>query len=126
MKSFFRSLLAFVAAIAVTSVLSYGTDAILVAAGLMTNAALPSSVAVVSLIILYRTLYNVAGAFVLAKLAPSHPMRHALVLGVLGIIGTLSAMVAMPDAGPAYYPIALAILTLPSVWLGVKLAAPRR
>lgn len=122
MKNVFRSILAFLAAIFITFVLSYATDAVLVATGLMTTKALPESVAVVTLIIVYRTMYNTLGAYILAKLAPNHPMRHGLVLGALGIFGSLSVMFAQPDYGPAYYPIILSILILPSVWLGVKLA----
>ncbi|HSX00584.1 MAG TPA: hypothetical protein VLH38_06135 [Patescibacteria group bacterium] len=121
MKTISRSILAFLAAVAVTFALSYGTDAILVAANLMKSNALPDSVAIVALIIAYRTVYNVLGAYIVAKLAPKRPMLHAMVLGVFGIIGALSAMAAQPDYSPAYYPVILALLILPSVWLGVKL-----
>jgi hypothetical protein len=122
MKTVFRSILAFLAAIVVTFVLSYGTDAILIAANLMESDALPDSVAVVMLIVAYRTAYNVLGAYILAKLAPTRPMLHGVILGVFGIIGSLSVMIAQPDYGPAYYPILLSLLILPSVWAGVKLA----
>ena len=122
MKKIIRSILAFVAAIAVTFALSYGTDAILIATGMMKGDTLPDSVAVVMLIIAYRTAYNVLGAYILAKLAPVRPMLHAMILGALGIVGSLSAMFAMPDYRTAYYPIVLSLLVLPSVWIGAKLA----
>ena len=122
MKTVPRSILAFLAAIAVTFALSYGTDAILIATNLMESDALPDSVAIVTLIITYRTVYNVLGAYILAKLAPKRPMLHVMILGVFGIIGSLSAMFAMPDYSAAYYPIILSLLVLPSVWAGAKLA----
>lgn len=122
MKTVFRSILAFLVAIAATFALSYATDAVLVAAGLMKNDALPDSVAIVALIIAYRTAYSVLGSYIVAKLAPKRPMLHAMILGVLGIVGSISAMVSMPNAAPAYYPIVLSLLALPSVWVGVKLA----
>lgn len=121
-KTISRSILAFVAAIAATFTLSYATDAALVAAGVMDSNALPDSVAIVALIIAYRSAYNVLGAYIVAKLAPKRPMTHAMVLAVLGIIGSLSAMAALSDSSQYYYPIILSILVLPSTWLGVKLA----
>ena len=121
MKKVLRSILAFLAAIASTFVLSYGTDAILIATNLMESDALPDSVAIVALIIAYRTAYNVLGAYILAKLAPARPMLHVMILGVFGVLGSLSAMAAMPEGGFAY-PIILALLVLPSVWVGAKLA----
>jgi hypothetical protein len=122
MRTIGRSILAFVAAIAATFILSYATDAILVATDLMESGSLPDSVAVVMLIIAYRTAYNVLGAFIVAKLAPKRPMAHAMVLAVLGILGSLGAMAAVSESGQYYYPIILALLVLPSTWLGAKLA----
>lgn len=92
----------------------------------MKSGALPDSKAVVTLIIAYRTIYNALGAYIVARLAPKRPMLHAVILGGLGIIGILSTMAAQPNAGPAYYPIALSILVIPSVWIGVKAAERHR
>jgi hypothetical protein len=66
----------------------------------------------------YRTLAGVAGGFVAAALAPGRAMTHALVLGLIGLgLSTLGA-VAMWGIGPAWYPIALAVIALPAAWLG--------
>ena len=72
----------------------------------------------------YRTVYNVGGGYVTAMLAPSRPMTHATILGSIGLaMSTVAVFVTMPmDLGPAWYPIALAVLAFPSVWLGGKLA----
>jgi hypothetical protein len=126
MKTVPRSLLAFLVAIAVTFALSYGTDAILVATNLMDGKTLPDSKLIVAVIIAYRTTYNVLGAYILAKLTPKRPMLHGVILGILGIIGGLSVMFSQPDYGPAYYTILLSLLTLPSIWVGVKLAERRK
>lgn len=117
-----RSLLAFVAAIAVASILSYGTDALLVAAGIMEANIATNSVGIIVLVVIYRTIYSVAGAFVLAKLAPSRPMTHAIALGVFGALGSLAAGFSMPGIASLWYAVALAVLALPSAWLGAKLA----
>lgn len=47
-------------------------------------------------------------------------MRHAVVLGLIGlIVGTAGAVATIPmDLGPAWYPIALAVTALPCGWLG--------
>jgi H+/Cl- antiporter ClcA len=68
----------------------------------------------------YRCVYAVAAGYITAKLATRNPIRHVwvlafigLVMAVLGVIGT-SGM----DLGPRWYPIALAVTSLPCVWLG--------
>lgn len=73
----------------------------------------------------YRFLYDVAGCYLTARLAPSRPMWHALVPGVIGLCLSLVGAVAMWDAGPAWYSLGLAASALPCAWLGGRLA-PRR
>jgi len=68
----------------------------------------------------YRSAYTIAGGYLAAKLAPHAPMRHVLVLGIIGLVlGTVGAIATIPmDLGPAWYPIALAVTGLPLTWLG--------
>lgn len=68
----------------------------------------------------YRTLFTILGGYVTARLAPSNPMTHVLVLGGIGLVmGSLGAMVSMnANLGPDWYPIALVVTAVPSVWLG--------
>jgi hypothetical protein len=72
---------------------------------------------------IYRSLYTIAGGYVTAALAPDPPMRYVWILGIIGlVISTLAAIATIPmQLGPAWYPIALAVLALPCVWLGGKL-----
>jgi hypothetical protein len=72
---------------------------------------------------IYRSIYTIAGGYVTAALAPDPPMRYVLILGLIGLVmGTLAAIVTIPmKLGPPWYPIALAVLALPCVWLGGKL-----
>lgn len=71
----------------------------------------------------YRSLYTIAGGYITAALAPDPRMRYVVILGIIGLaLGTLGAIVTIPmKLGPAWYPIALAVLALPCVWLGGKL-----
>ncbi len=68
---------------------------------------------------LYRTVFTVAGGYLTARLAPGRPMRHAVVLGAIGIVaataGTLATWDKGPEFGPKWYPISLIVLALPSV-----------
>src|SRR5215203_1697421 len=75
----------------------------------------------------YRTILSIAGCFVTGILAPSRPVMHALVLGFIGLaLSTAAAVVLIPmNLGPAWYPIALASLTLPCAWVGGLLAEKR-
>jgi hypothetical protein len=72
---------------------------------------------------IYRSIYTIAGGYITAALAPDPPMRYVVILGLIGLaVGTLAAIATIPmKLGPAWYPIALAVLALPSVWLGGKL-----
>lgn len=76
---------------------------------------------------IYRSVFSVGGGYVTAALAPEPRMRYVLILGLIGlVIGSLAAVVTIPmKLGPAWYPIALAVLALPCVWLGGKLKTNR-
>jgi hypothetical protein len=69
----------------------------------------------------YRIIYGIAGGYISARFAPRNPMRHAVVLGVVGLIlsgaGAIVAITTM-DLGPAWYPIVLALTAVPCAWLG--------
>ncbi|QYO66528.1 hypothetical protein [Leptolyngbya sp. 7M] len=71
----------------------------------------------------YRTVLSIAGCYLTAFLAPGRPMLHALILGLIGLVGaSAAAIVVIPmDLSPAWYPVALAALALPCAWIGGKL-----
>ena len=72
---------------------------------------------------LYRIVISVAGAWITARLAPQKPMKHALILGGVGVALGLVGVVATWNLGlgPRWYPIALVVLALPQCWAGGKL-----
>jgi hypothetical protein len=75
----------------------------------------------------YRIVIDIFGCWLAARLAPRRPMKHALILGgiglVLSILGVVGAMSA--NLGPLWYPIALVVSCLPCAWIGGKLAQRR-
>lgn len=68
----------------------------------------------------YRVIIGVGGGWLTARLAPARPMKHALILGAIGVILGLVGVVATWDRGlgPRWYPIALVLLALPQCWVG--------
>jgi hypothetical protein len=76
----------------------------------------------------YRIVYAIAGSYIAARLAPRNPMRHALLLGVIGLVlsaaGAIGAM--SMNLGPAWYPLALVVTALPCAWLGGLLYRKRQ
>lgn len=118
LRSFVAVFVGFVAVV----VLSLGTDQVLHVLQVYPPWGQPMHDPVLNLLALaYRCVYAVLGSFIAARLAPRAPMRHALVLGVIGlvlsVIGAVAAL-SMADLGPAWYPIALVLTTLPCAWLG--------
>lgn len=88
---------------------------------------MPDSLFVLALA--YRIVYSVAGGYLTARLAPDHPMQHALWLGiigfVLGLAGTAATWNRGVEFGPKWYPLLLAATAIPSTWLGGKLVRER-
>jgi len=68
----------------------------------------------------YRCMYGVLGSYIAARLAPYNPMRHAMILGIIGFILSVAGVVAATqvDLGPIWYPISLVVTALPCAWLG--------
>jgi hypothetical protein len=74
----------------------------------------------------YRTIYTVLGGYITARLAPNRPMAHVWTLGIIGLLAAIAGALATwdkgPEFGPKWYPLALVVLAIPSVWVGGKLA----
>ena len=124
-----RSIGAVLAGFLAVVVLSIGTDFALQAAGIFPPLGQRVPDRLILLATAYRTVYSIAGSYLAARLAPNRPMRHALALGVLGLVASTAGAVATWNAGPAYepkwYPLALIALALPGAWVGGKLFGHR-
>jgi len=119
-----RSIFALLAGFVVNIILSLATDVTFQAIGVMPvlgqqsmndfQSALAAS---------YRTLYCVFTAYLVARLAPSRPMGHALLGAGIGmVIATLGAIATWNKGlGPHWYALVLIVLALPTGWLGGKL-----
>ena len=120
-----RSIGAIAAGAIVNVALSLITDLLLEKMGVLPEVGHPAGSGPLLLATVYRTVYGVLGAYIAARLAPSRPMLHALVLGFIGFaLSTLGAVLTWNHTdqfGPHWYPVALVALALPTAWLGGKL-----
>ncbi|OLB86775.1 MAG: hypothetical protein DMG84_00310 [Acidobacteria bacterium] len=124
-KNTLTSIGAVVAGFVAVFVLSLGTDVVMHIAGVFPQLGQPMSDALFVLATLYRTVYCIAGSYIAARLAPNRPMEHALVLGVLGLIVSITGAVVTWNKGPAFgphwYPLALIVTAIPCAWVGGRL-----
>ena len=120
-RRLWRSTRAVFLGIVVGAVLSLGTDQVFHVLEVYPPWGQPMHDTRLNLLALaYRILYNTLGSYIIARLAPHSPMRHALIGGVIGLVVSAAGAIAAinMDLGPAWYPIALALTALPCAWLG--------
>jgi len=97
-------------------------DVVMHAAGVFPpRSAPPMASALFLLAFGYRCVIDVAGSWLTARLAPDRPLGHALALGWIGLALSITGAIARWNAGPHWYPIALAASALPCAWLGGRL-----
>ena len=121
-KNVFKSVGAIIVGITTGAVLSVLTDFVLEKIGFMKMDPFNYNAWwIIVIVILYRCIFNTLGCYIAAYLAPGKPMRHAMILGFIGLAITIAGSIAMWDKPPHWYPIALILLTLPCALLGGKL-----
>ena len=118
-----RSIVAVVTGFVVIAVLAIGTNMLLarVAPELFPESGIVTHTGALLLALAYVAVYATAGCYLAARLAPSRPMLHALVLGVLGLVFNVFGVVATWGQVPAWYAVAGLVLTMPYAWLGGRL-----
>lgn len=116
-----RSAAAIFLGFAAVVVLSLGTDQLLHVLQVYPPWGQPmNDTGLLLLALAYRMVYTAAGGYIAARLAPSAPMRHAVILGLIGLIPGTAGVVAgaSADLGPLWFPVAIAASGLPCCWLG--------
>ncbi len=121
-KNTFISIGAILIGFVLSAVLSVVTDILLEKLDWMSQANFAqTSLSVIILIVLYRFIYNTIGCFLIAKLAPNNPMKHVVIIGVIGTILSVLGSIAMWDKAIPFYNIAIILIAFPSAWVGGKL-----
>jgi hypothetical protein len=116
-----RSVVAIVAGFLATAALSLATDQALHASGVYPPWGETMSDGLFGLATAYRVAFTVLGGWIAARLAPSRPLAHAVVLGLIGTVAAAAGAAATwnrPELGPRWYPLALLVTGFPCVWLG--------
>jgi len=121
-KNTFKSIGAVLAGVITIVALSVGTDSVLETLGIFPPPDQGLFIPwMLSFALLYRSIYAVAGGYLTAMLAPNRPIRHAIILGIIGIVASTFGAVVAWELSSHWYPIALIITALPCTWLGGKL-----
>lgn len=78
-----------------------------------------------ALALAYRSILSIVGCYITAKLVPQKGMFHALIVGMIGLaVSIAGAVVAISlNLADTWYPIALALVTLPCAWLGGRIGS---
>jgi hypothetical protein len=116
-----RRIGAVLAGFLVIAILSTATDMALRAAGVFPPLGRPMADALFALAVFYRIVYGVAGCYLTARIAPDRPMQHALVLGAIGVVLSIAGTVALWNAGPHWYALAVIAIAMPCACVGGRL-----
>ena len=118
-----RSIWAVVAGVLFIIVVTTLVDIVLHSIGVFPPMDQPINDALAVLATFYRIVISVVGAWLTARLAPDKPMKHALILGVVGVVLGLVGVAATWNLslGPRWYPISLVVLAIPQCWVGGKI-----
>jgi hypothetical protein len=127
-KSILRSIGAVVAGLVFIVVTHTGTDAILEAVGILPKGNLWVGTGLILVVIGYRALLSFVGCYITGRLAPHNPLKHALILGGVGVVASAAGAIASANMnlGPAWYAWSLVAISLPVAWLGGTAASRKQ
>ncbi len=121
-KSLLKSIAAIFIGFFTVAILSIATDTILEKLGIFPPIADGLFITwMLVLALVYRSVYAVVGGYVTARFAPEDPMKHVWILAGIGMIMSVIGIFVGWDLSQHWYPIMLAVTTIPCVWLGGKL-----
>lgn len=125
-----RRLGAVIAGLFAVAILDTSIDVVLHATGVYPPWFKPMATPLWLLAIGYRAVDGIIGGYIAARLAPDRSVKHALALGILGVVlataGVAATWTKGPEFGPKWYPLALVVIALPCALLGGKLASRKR
>ena len=123
-----RSVLVVLGGFLLIGVLSLGTDVLVKSAlpGHFDAAGGTRHVGILVATLAYVFVYATFGCWLAARLAPSKPMRHAMILGLLGLAFNVAGTYAAWNTAPTWYHAVALLLVLPAAYLGGLLASRPR
>ncbi len=118
-KTVLKSIGAILAGFVTGALLSIGADFLMEHLGLMSMENFKqNSLSVILIVLLYRFVFNVAGCYLTALLAPNQPMKHVIIIGIIGTVLSIVGTIAMWDKAIPLYNLTIILMSLPSAWLG--------
>ena len=117
-----RSIWAVVAGLLINIIPAVAIDAILHRASIFPPGAPRMTDAMCLLASSYRYILGFTSGYFVARLAPDHPRKHALILGTIGVALSSAGTIAMWDVSPHWYPVGLVILAMPLALAGWKVS----
>jgi hypothetical protein len=118
-----RSVWAVLAGFILIGILSFGTDTIMHAMSpwAYDDKGGTTNVPILLVSMLYSAVYGLVGCYVAARLAPSSPMKHALILGLVGVVVTGLINFGLWGHVPAWWSIANVLVVMPLAWFAGRL-----
>jgi hypothetical protein len=127
MPNALRSVLAVVAGFLIIGALAIGTGKLVqsMVPAQFDAAGNPTTMPMMLLQLLYVGVYATFGCWLAGRLAPSRPMTHALVVGVLGLMLNVPSAIALRGTHPMWYLVVGVATTMLWAWLGGRIADSR-
>ena len=118
-----RSIVAVLAGFFLIPILNFATLAILARVAPETFPAGEPVTSTAGLILTcaYVAIYGIGGCYLTARLAPSRPMLHALIVGVLGLAISIPVALQNWADAPAWFNVYNLLAVMPYAWLGGRL-----
>lgn len=118
-----RSVWAILTGFILIGVLNFGTEAIVQAMSpwAFDDMGGTTSLPILLMSIVSSAVYGVVGCYITARLAPFSPMKHAMILGAIGVLTTAYLSYSLRGHVPAWYSIINVALVLPLAWFGGRL-----
>jgi hypothetical protein len=115
-----KSIVAIVVGFVLTAVLNVGTNAVLAKAapGLIPTGEPVTDPAALLLVCAYVAAFGILGCYVTARLAPSRPLFHALVLGGIALAMSIPVTVMAWNDTPAWFNVYNLLAVMPYAYIG--------
>jgi hypothetical protein len=118
-----KSIVAIAVGFVLTAVLNVGTNAVLakVAPGLIPTGAPVTDPPALVLVCAYVAAFGILGCYVTARLAPSRPLFHALVLGGIALAMSIPVTIMAWNDTPAWFNVYNLLAVMPYAYVGGRI-----
>lgn len=119
-----RSILAIVGGFVLAGALNVGTNTVLsrVVPEMVPPPGTPNTnTEALVVICAYVALYGILGCYVTARLAPSRPLLHTLIVGGLALAMSIPATIAVWNGTPAWFNVYNLLAVMPYAYIGGRI-----